>query len=1309
VSHPCNKTPLQRGARGRWLLDYPLRKAQLELRLRPKASKKRYGRRTSGESVFRRPFKPRWVNWKEQRTLKRGAGKWLPVTRTEAMEWPHDSVEVAAQLGLNPQRRDARNVWIDCPSCGKPASRKKASVCFKPGKNGVWHCFSCVESGHLGSLWRAHAGDTAPPPVPRFQRSYSPSRGRSRTVDVVRGFAELRVDDCRPARTWALERGWPVELADLVAKSADVAWAWQGSVKGRHGDKLAAQGKEVDRRLLIAYRDAAGAVRTVGRRWHGAGSPTDGKGKSIVLAGNVSAYSGVKVIGDIPRAALRLVGGGTVHLCEGDPDALALSAWCLHDELNATVLGAGAGHGNLPKIARALARELRDNHGVETVPGRVMLWPHPGDKADVGAESMAFAGRILARACTVLRADVPVDADGKGDASGILERGDDDNGRDGVVSLYRERLWRRLEALRDSTTNPERLDHAGIDGKDLTRDMERGGLDGLRAVARAASRVGAPVSLKAARADLEVWCPAALRTRGVHVCRAGTGTGKTYIGVRAVAALALETVRFKAARKSGQAPTNRWLDCVAGKGGPVVLQWQSPTRELRDATARDFRKVLARHGLDGAKVIVRVRRGSGETDDNWCPAGELRALAGRAGGKDLTREVCKACPLYGGSPRRASCGRWKEWCKSVSADVVVEFTTHALAALTRQPEGSGDDGELPPDIVWIDESPAGTWIPTMTVTLEQMTVARACGDLIMDDPTWANLTSALAGRGHLRGGAALAAFGHIEGGDGAATTAHYLNQARGPSGNLPAFGTAAYRTGVTALEKAPNPKVWREQARAIADDGAVYLRRTNAEDPTRAVHVSTKLQTPTGAYSTVYVDATVTEGIAAALLPGSSWKEVACTMPLSSRFLRVSGAMGKRDVARALDGDKARARAGRRWLETHRHLDKLSGDTLHVTHKGDLTDKLSAHCAGSVIYHAGASSTGSNAYENCKRVVIDDWHVPGDATWALVQALEVTEAVAEEHLRHRRQTQSVGRGRPLNGGLDVYFCGDVPPDLAELVIDEDLDADVLAYQGDGDCIGNAASLAAGRELVKRAGGVLCPSLTDAGMVHHHPAKYSMAKPWYTVPALVTDGLKAVKAVGKRYGWLDFAIEAGLHYAELGTSAGGLTAVLSAAPLERADVADLVERHGWQWADGPDGNRAYRDGSSRTAKLDAALASVPPGAPVTTATLADAGGVDVTTVRRWLKKAPPDWLEVVRAVRTRCDRNDEVADCFHDRVAIMAAAPDVPNPTLSAALRVVTRFGLCRALAVPAVVAALRTAPPPPPPNRTDDGASAAPA
>lgn len=341
--------------------------------------------------------------------------------------WTGDAWARADELGLDPCSRSGGEARIRCPN-GCDAEHRRhdygASLNVSTGDRcGLWICHRCGEGGSVAA---GITRDWTPDP----SRQRPAERPLPDPVDAAAAWAalqEVRYRHAGSIRRWALDRGWPVELADAVAESRDVAWAPSQPIGHTDADRVAEHARRAERPLLVALRDADGVVVSVMRRRAAPGQEPKAmqcwRGVCCPAPGTALIY------GDVGAWASSVQAGGLGLIVEGEPDYLAAAAMIATGQAGPATAAIGCpAAGGLWGLAEAAGRALV---GAMAMRGRVVLVPHLGDKGsteaqkDKGERAMGAAGgclRKLASSTLVSTLHLRPLTRGKVDLAEVLER-----------------------------------------------------------------------------------------------------------------------------------------------------------------------------------------------------------------------------------------------------------------------------------------------------------------------------------------------------------------------------------------------------------------------------------------------------------------------------------------------------------------------------------------------------------------------------------------------------------------------------------------------------------------------------------------------------------------------------------------------------------------------------------------------------------------------------------------------------------------------------------------------------------------------
>lgn len=335
-----------------------------------------------------------------------------------------DPMSVAEQLGLEPRRPTAGESRVRCPfGCDEGRRSFSASMHIGGEKDGSFYCNKCSTGGHVEQLLdesvRGQLQERRQTSVRKPDRPTNP-------IDVPTAWDSLGHVSYRFKShlvRWALNRGWPEDLAEAFAELEDVRWAPTKPIGNNDADRLAYHARSVDRRVMFALRDEAGEVRSVMRR--ASEHVEDGAPKTMSARSDLCPMSGPRILGSVSGAVESALAGGVLAVVEGEPDfgALAALASMAHGPV-AGVVGSPSAKG-LPKVVSAVARGLSGS-GLRP---KILCIPHLGDSDDIGLVQMKRAVVILRNAgCDARIVSLPIDARGKADLAQVIET-------DGVEAL----------------------------------------------------------------------------------------------------------------------------------------------------------------------------------------------------------------------------------------------------------------------------------------------------------------------------------------------------------------------------------------------------------------------------------------------------------------------------------------------------------------------------------------------------------------------------------------------------------------------------------------------------------------------------------------------------------------------------------------------------------------------------------------------------------------------------------------------------------------------------------------------------------
>lgn len=339
-----------------------------------------------------------------------------------------DAWSLAAALGLDPYRSGEGEARIRCPNGCDASSRRgeyeATTRVAKDDRHGAWKCYKCEGAGHLLQLAESDGLDVAG--VKRLELPPEPAPPKN-PIDMARawkGLLEVKPRFIGEIERYFLDRGWPLEIAELAAGLDDLAWAPHKPIGAKDADRLASHARWADRPLLFVVRDEEGNPRSAYRR-----TVTGEDPKAKACSRTHAPAERPHLYGHLRAWAQAAKEGQVVVLVEGEPDFALASALC---KLEGSPIGAALGvpsAGHLPKAAEAAARALS---GVGAIAPRVVVIPHLGDTGkteaamDKGLKMMTSAAWVLRKRARALVSTLHVRplASGKGDLSDVLERRD---------------------------------------------------------------------------------------------------------------------------------------------------------------------------------------------------------------------------------------------------------------------------------------------------------------------------------------------------------------------------------------------------------------------------------------------------------------------------------------------------------------------------------------------------------------------------------------------------------------------------------------------------------------------------------------------------------------------------------------------------------------------------------------------------------------------------------------------------------------------------------------------------------------------
>jgi hypothetical protein len=205
-----------------------------------------------------------------------------------------------------------------------------------------------------------------------------------------------------------------------------------------------------------------------------------------------------------------------------------------------------------------------------------------------------------------------------------------------------------------------------------------------------------------------------------------------------------------------------------------------------------------------------------------------------------------------------------------------------------------------------------------------------------------------------------------------------------------------------------------------------------------------------------------------------------------------------------------------RWRHLHTPIPGVR--TLHVVRLAILRSEIGRAMvarwrdAGDAwTYHGSPDARGSNAYEDCERVVCDPYRVPGHAVRGLARALVVATGCAHADatrdaralLEHASVIQAAHRVRPVRHAREIVYCADAALFGARegVVTACEIDRQRLEA-GDLDAGGSVERVAL--ELARLTAGGLCVPLVAGEETRIDPSGDGVSQ---------SDGTDAIKSSG----------------------------------------------------------------------------------------------------------------------------------------------------------------------------------------------------
>lgn len=252
----------------------------------------------------------------------------------------------------------------------------------------------------------------SPRPVKRPPRRTVANKAWLTPAQLAHEWAALRAhSECwrQALGAWCAGRGWPADLIDAIVGVGETPVEGV-AVAGPPAPALHRLAARLHRPLLFAVTGADERIRSVSRRWLGAGAPRDGMAKAMALSAKTvgrSAEWGCRAFGSVPAAARAVAYGGRILLVEGAPDFMVAQG------LVRLGYGGAAVGADSASAIKAIAERIAEQVGR---PEDVEVWTVPDVKLDergrrvgAGLDSMRAAARIMTAAgLHVRQVDLPV-------------------------------------------------------------------------------------------------------------------------------------------------------------------------------------------------------------------------------------------------------------------------------------------------------------------------------------------------------------------------------------------------------------------------------------------------------------------------------------------------------------------------------------------------------------------------------------------------------------------------------------------------------------------------------------------------------------------------------------------------------------------------------------------------------------------------------------------------------------------------------------------------------------------------------------
>lgn len=568
-------------------------------------------------------------------------------------------------------------------------------------------------------------------------------------------------------------------------------------------------------------------------------------------------------------------------------------------------------------------------------------------------------------------------------------------------------------------------------------------------------------------------------------------------------------------------------------GRRVVLTL--PTRDTAQEKYRDLAQLL------GTQALLRLGMSAAE-----CSMLDIRKMANDAapGGGGA---FCHLCPMARGCAGKARSVRERLEMKSLEGKGVVIVTTAAKGFGGRKEDGTrrAPAWVESADLVVVDEDVLDQH--TRTVTLSAAVVRAAAEGGLCEglDPVLG-----LMGRGTPFDGPAL--------------------RAACPQDSV---GANAASSDFSAARWAEDPQGEAEKVTVpwwvppmIEQAAASEWRGCHGD--AQGLTLTCPSPLPLGRQGGIFLDATMTKGLAQAVAPGSEWIEITARCAPSTRLRLVAGPkMGASKSA-------VRGEMKKRVEVIAHHLD--SPDALHAVCKDTAQTPAFQALAGSVLHFEGTEARGSNAHENARRVVAHAYFAPARVVRAcaeIIGGIEPSEEAQDEAdfiTNAAPVVQLAFRARPAAGGVDVWMMTGEKI-IPGLVPDETISLSRLAF--DAGCDGRlehrhdlrpgGLAKAAWDALEGGRNAVIVGRIKKAQGDQHNTVCIYKGIALKTLRFFSEEGQqdpsRAKKVLGAllhRHGAEKVAGWAGCYYSAIATDIGQIS-VLHSGVLRREDVAGFL--------------------------------------------------------------------------------------------------------------------------------------------------------